>query len=165
MKLSKEQQQSAVDKLSTPWGRATLRCDGYLVTLDVRRISKASMSYRVFVYVNGTMNSAWCYEKNAAPEAKFLRKSVRPNVSPVKRKEVEKALGKRRMAKDPYWSGSMTLYLPDFANGKAAISHLCKVCESVELLDDDAAREALAAIAAPAGAAEADATAGAALEA
>lgn len=164
MKLSKEQRETIVDMLSTPWGRATLRCDGYLVTLDVRRASKTSMSYRVFTYVNGRIDAAWCYEKNAAPEAKFLRKSVRPNVSAAKRKEVEKALGKRRVAKDPYWSGSMTLYLPDWGNGKGAISHLCKVCESVELLDADTAREALAAIAAPASAAEAD-VAGVTLEA
>lgn len=164
MKLSKEQRDKAVEMLSTPWGQATLRCDGYLVTLDVRRVSKSSMSYRVLTYVNGKMNSAWCYEENAAPEAKFLRKSVRPNVSPARRKEAEKALGKRRVAKDPYWSGSMTLYLPDWANGKAAINHLCKVCESVELLDLNAAREALATIANPDGAAAAEA-AGAALEA
>ena len=165
MKLSKDQQASAVDKLSTPWGRVTLRCDGYLVTLDVRRTSKTSMSYRVLTYVNGRMDAAWCYEKNAAPEAKFLRKSVRPNVSPTKRKEVEKALGKRRVAKDPYWSGSMTLYLPDWANGKAVVSHLCKVCESVELLDDEVAREELDAIAASASAADADVASGIEMEA
>lgn len=149
MKLSKEQRDDLEKTLSLPWGCVNLRCDGYLVTLDVRRVSKTSMSYRVFTYVNGRIDAAWCYEKNAAPEAKFLRKSVRPNVSPTKRKEVEKALGKRRVAKDPYWSGSITLYLPDWANGKAAISHLCKVSESVELISADEARVALAEISRP----------------
>jgi hypothetical protein len=149
MKLTKEQRDDLAQTLSLPWGCVNLRCDGYLITLDVRRVSKTSMSYRVYTYVNGRINAAWCYEKNAAPEAKFLRKSIRPNVSPAKRKQAEKALGKRRVAKDPFFSGSITLYLPDWENGKAAIDHLCKVCESVELIPADEARLVLAGLSRP----------------
>jgi hypothetical protein len=149
MKLTKEQKDNAAATLNMPWGEVTLRCDGYLVTLVVRRVGKKSLTYRVITYVNGKFEYAWCREKSAAPESRFLRKSVRPNLSPSKRKEAEKALGKRRVKNDPFFSGSITLYLPDWANGKSAINHLCKVCESVEVLSDDESRAALAAIAAP----------------
>lgn len=145
MKLSKAEKDQVAEELNMPWGKATLRCDGYLVTLAVRRFGNG-IKYRVMTYVNGVFKAAWCSETDAAPEAKFLRKSVRPNVSPAKRKQAEKFMGKRAVAKDPFWSGKMTLYLPDWSSGKAAVSHLCKACDSVELLTNEAAREALAAI-------------------
>ena len=146
MKLSKEQKDQAIEALNLPWGRVTLRCDGYLVTLVMQRFGKASLTYRVSTYVNGRIEWSWCSEKTMAPESKFLRKSVRPNVGPAKRKEVEKALGKRAVKKDPFWSGSVTLYLPDWANGKMAVNHLCKVSESVELLSAEEASVALDAV-------------------
>ena len=133
MKLNKEQKEALALKLSTPWGSVDLQCDGYLVQLRVKRFKV--MTYRVMTYVNGVFKMEWCAPKNEAPEAKFLRKSVRPNVSPAKRKELEKKLGKRRVQKDPFWSGSITIYLPDWSSGKAALNHLCKVCESVEMVE------------------------------
>jgi hypothetical protein len=149
MKLTKEQKDDLAETLALPWGCVSLRCDGYLVSLSVRRVAKNTLTYRVLTFVNGSFSGAWCLEKNAAPESKFLRKSVRPNLSPVKRQKLEKALGKRAVAKDPYWSGSTTIYLPDWANGKAAINHLCKVCESVEPISADEARVELAGLSRP----------------
>jgi hypothetical protein len=146
MKLSKEQKDDLVETLNLPWSCVNLRCDGYVVTLAVRRF-KGGIKYRVMTYVNGKFDSAWSSEKNAAPEVKFLRKSVRPYLTPTERREAEKVLGKRKVAKDPVYNGSLTLYLPDWATGKAAINHLTKVCDSIELLTVEAAREALAATA------------------
>lgn len=137
MKLSKEQKDELAAKLAMPWGRVALRCDGYDVDLQVER--HKAMTYRVMTYVNGHFKGAWISSKNEAPEAKFLRKSVRPNLSPAKRVKMEKMLGKRFVQKDPFWSGSITLYLPDWASGKAALAHLCKVCESIEILTKDEA--------------------------
>lgn len=134
MKLSKEQKEALARELMTPWGRIELECDGYLVALRVERAK--GMTYRVVTYVNGFFKGEWICTKGGAapvPETKFLRKSVRPNISPVKRKKLEKTLGKRYISKDPYWSGTQTFYLPDWSSGKAAINHLCKVCESVQV--------------------------------
>jgi hypothetical protein len=134
MKLSKEQKEALAEKLSMPWGGIELECDGYLVALRVERYT--GMTYRVMTYVNGVFKGEWCYTKGGAapvPETKFLRKSVRPNIGPAKRKQLEKNLGKRYISKDPYWSGTQTFYLPDWSSGKAAINHLCKVCESVQV--------------------------------
>jgi hypothetical protein len=44
--------------------------------------------------------------------------------------------------KDKYINGSVTLYLPDWSSGKAAINHLCKVCDSVEIAEKTEAKTA-----------------------
>lgn len=131
MKLSKEQKEELGSKLSTPWGSVDLLCDGRRVSLQVRRFKQ--MTYRVMTYVDGVFKHAWCMASPEVPEHKFMRKLVRPNLSPAKRKAAEKRLGKRYIAKDPYFSGSITVYMPDWSSGKTAINHLCKVCDSVEV--------------------------------
>lgn len=142
MKLSKEQKQSVISELSKLFGRATLRCDGYEIVLQVERFK--GFKYRVMTYVNGKFNGEWISPKNAAPESKFLRKVTRPNISAVKRQKLEKTLGKRYVAKDPFFSGSFTVFMPDWSAGSAAVNHLCKVCESVELVSSVNALTALA---------------------
>lgn len=132
MKLNKEQKDELARKLDTPWGQVELRCDGYDVTLSVQRYK--GMQYRVLTYVNGSIKGEWFRGDKPAPESKFLRKSVRPNLSPSQRKEWEKKLRKRFVKNDPFASGSVTLFLPDWASGKAAISHLDKVCDSIEVI-------------------------------
>lgn len=113
-------------------------CDGYLVSLQVHRFKP--MAYRVMTYINGKFKHVWASSDKPAVEQKFLRKSVRPNVTPTQRKKVEKTLGKRYVAKHSYWSGTYTVYLPDWASGKAVINHLVKVCESIRIADKDEAK-------------------------
>ena len=132
--LTPEQKTQLINRLALPWGKVQLQCDGKRITLEVRQISKA-MVYRVITFVEGEFKYEWAGPNTFHPEQKFLRKSVRPNISPVKRRELEKKLGKRFVKTDPYFGGSTTLFLPDWPNGKAAINHLCKVCEVVELID------------------------------
>ncbi|WP_199052394.1 hypothetical protein [Aquitalea sp. ASV15] len=140
-KLTAEQKEKLISDLSFPWGKADLMCDGRRITLEVRRSSKG-MTYRVCTFVDGVFEYKWAQGATPVPEQKFLRKSVRPNVSPVKRKELEKKFGKRWVQKDKFINGAVTLYLPDWSSGKAAINHLCKVCDSVELAEKTEARTA-----------------------
>ncbi len=139
MKLNAEQKEKLITELSLPWGRAQLLCDGRRITLEVRRVSKG-ISYRVCTFVDDVFEYKWAQGATEYPEQKFLRKSVRPNVSPAKRKALEKQFGKRWVQKDPFVNGSVTLYLPDWSSGKAAINHLCKVCDSVELAEKTQAK-------------------------
>lgn len=132
MKLTKEQKETLADTLSSPWGSVALMCDGYRVDLQVQRC-KGSMTYRVMTFVNGNFLGNWCSGKEAHPEQRFLRKSVRPVYSAAEKAKYEKAFGKRCVAKHPSFSATITLYSPDWVSGKAAISHLCKVCESIEI--------------------------------
>lgn len=137
--LTKDQKTELAERLSLPFGSVSLLCDGHHVALVVERCK--GFKYRVMTYVDGCFKGQWMLPKDGAepaPETKFLRKSVRPNLSPTKRKVWEKAMGKRYVKSDPYCSGSVTIYMPDWSCGKSAINHLCKVCESVELPADPA---------------------------
>ncbi len=133
MKLTKEQKDKIIADLSQLFGCAKLKCDGYDITLQVERFK--GFKYRVMKYVNGTFDGKWISQSNGAPESKFLRKSTRPNLSPAKRLKAEKSMGKRYVSKHSFWSGSVTLFLPDWGTGRAAVNHLCKVCNSVELIE------------------------------
>jgi hypothetical protein len=50
---------------------------------------------------------------------------------------MEKIYGKRAAAKNLDYKKTVTVYMPDWASGKAAINHLCKVCASVEILQNE----------------------------
>lgn len=136
MKLSKEQKEELAATLSLPWGSATLICDGYRITLQVQRAK--GMTYRVTTFVNGEWKGVWCSGKSEYPEQKFLNKKTNRACSPAFKAKMEKILGKRAVAKDPYYSKTFVTYDISWASGKAAIAHLCRVCESVEIAPADA---------------------------
>jgi hypothetical protein len=127
MKLSKLQIEVLEKSLSHPFGNGVqLMCDGYKIK---------GLTYRVMIYVNGEFKGLWCNPKNECPEQKFMRKSVKPLCSPARKREAEKALGKMFVKNRPYYSLTITNYWPDWANGKAALNHLNKVCESIQLAE------------------------------
>lgn len=134
MKLSKEQIDVLAASLAHPYGGGvTLLCDGYKVNLTVQRAK--GMTYRVMTYVNGYFKGIWCGLHNEHPEQKFMRKLVKPRCSPKHKREMEKIMGKRHVKNVPYYSEKQTSYWPDWPNGKAALNHLNKVCESIQLVE------------------------------
>ena len=139
MSLDKEQRAALAEKLAIPWGQVALICDGRRVTLQVQREPGNAIKYRVMTYVDGHFKGEWI--KGETPEAKFLRKHVRPHYSPAERARAESAVGKRRFATADYdrYRRVSTYYMPDWASGKAAIDHLCRVCESVEIAAEEQA--------------------------
>lgn len=133
MKLTREEKDLLAQKLSSPFGSVNLLCDGHKITLAVER--SKGMTYRVMTYVDGYFKGVWMNPENNAPESKFLRKSVTPIISPAQKREDEKALGKRWVKSRPIYQQTSTFYMPDWASGKAALAHLCKVCESVQIAE------------------------------
>lgn len=73
--------------------------------------------------------------ENEGVQQKFMRKRVRPSCSPARKRDAEKALGKRYVKNIPYYNETNTSYWPDWSSGKAALNHLNKVCESVQLAE------------------------------
>lgn len=133
MKLTKEQMTELAQKLTEPWGHVKLLCDGFKIDLQVQRC-KGGMTYRVMTFINGQFKGLWISSTEEHPEQKFLRKSVRPLYSAAQKAKLEKIYGKRAVAKDEHYQKKYVTYMPDFASGKAAISHLCKVCESIQVV-------------------------------
>ena len=138
--LTKEQRAELAAKLASPWGDVRLVCDGRRITLQVQREACTAIRYCVMTYIDGYFKGEWM--KGEAPEARFLCKQVRPVFSPARRKAIEKIVGKRRFASQEYdgYRKTLTHYVPYWSSGKAAINHLCKVCESVEIAPPEAAR-------------------------
>lgn len=130
--LTKEQRAELAAQLDHPYGPTVhLLCDGRRIALQLLRESGAGVRYRVFTYIDGEFRGAWV--KGDTPEAKFLRKRLQPCCSKAQREKAVKALGKRYVDKSEYYNKVFTYFVPDWPNGKAAINHLCKVCESVEI--------------------------------
>ncbi len=131
MKLTKEQKTELAERLTSPWGCVELLCDGYRIALQVQRAK--GMTYRVVTFVNGEWKGLWCSGKAEHPEQKFLNKKTHRACTPSYKAKMEKIFGKRAVAKDPYYSKTFVTYDLSWPSGKAAINHLCRVCESVEI--------------------------------
>lgn len=138
MKLSKEQKAELINQLNMPWGHVKLHCDEYVVDLQVARKSAKSLSYCISVYVNGYFKGVWVSGKESHPEQKFLRKTVKKLYSPKQMAAFEKCIGKREAKK---CQAEMIFYMAYFNTGSSAINHLCRVCDSIEILDPMAAPE------------------------
>ncbi len=132
MKLTKEQKAKLIEKLGLPWGRVELNCDGYRINLVVEQTNP--LKYRVVTYVNGQWKGVWCLGIEDHPEQKFLNRKEKPLAKPSERARYEKAFGKRAAAKDPWFSKKIVTYDLSWASGKQAINHLCRVCESIEII-------------------------------
>lgn len=142
MKLTKEQRERLIEALNMPYGGATLRCDGREITLRAERSSKARISYVIAVYIDGEWRGAWFNPEPSIPEHKFMRREERYAHSLKYRKQVEKDLPKLKItlgakfANDLYRDidAKIVLYAPFFNTARAAITQLCKVCDSVEII-------------------------------
>ncbi len=134
MKLTKEEQSVIEQNLSYPFGGAKLICDGNIIDLRVQRYK--GMTYRVSVYVNGCWKGEWLSAQNSHPEQKFLRKSERSVYSPAMKAKLAKVYGKKKVEKDPEFNKKLVFFFPDFANGKSALRHLMKVCDSVQIASE-----------------------------
>lgn len=135
MKLTKEQKQELIDKLASPWGRVNLLCDGYRITLAVQQVSP--LKYRVVTYINGVWEGKWVDGSRSFPEQKFINRKEVSLVTPSEKAKAEKIFGKRAVAKDPWYTNKLVTYDISWASGKQAINHLCRVCESIEVLPDE----------------------------
>lgn len=131
MKLTKEQKAKLIERLSLPWGRVELNCDGYRINLVVEQVSP--LKYRVVTYVNGHWKNSWL-AVYSVQEQKFLNRKETPLAKPSERARFEKAFGKRAVARDPWFSKKVVTYDISWASGKQAINHLCRVCESIEII-------------------------------
>lgn len=131
MKLTKEQKEKLSADLTSPWGRVRLICDGYRIALVVERCKP--MVFRVVTYINGQWRGEWSLGTKEFPEQKFINKKTHRVYSPAFVKKAEKIFGKRAVAKDPEYKRTFITYDISWPSGKAAINHLCRVCESVEI--------------------------------
>lgn len=142
-KLTKSQRDAIAEHLSFPIGSVSLVADGRKVTLQMHRWGKGRVSYRVCLFLDGWFKGEWTKAEPSIPEHKYLRRAETFLFPAARRKECEKKFGKRAMKRFGF-DAKLIMYRNDWATGRAAINHLCKACESVELVDTALTGEQLA---------------------
>lgn len=108
-------------QMGSPWGRMTLKCDQFEVTL-VQETSPKSKSWRTSVYVDGVIKGEWMRAEGDQPKCeearRFLRRVGRSAYTKKQIDEWRKVFGKREAAKmeaqkyfyfDPGWSSYRSL--------------------------------------------------------
>ena len=96
-----------------------LRCDGFKITIREYRYKR---QIRTKVYVNDKIKGEWLVEPEDYVESKFYMPYVRYVKKSLRSKKREKVeMGMRRY---------------DFASVGQALSHINKVCDSVEVIED-----------------------------
>ena len=137
MSLSKEQQDHVLKELDIPYNKVILHCDGHDVTL---RLVRMKMKLVVDIYVDQMFKGIWLTEPDKHPEAKFLPTKKVKIYSQKSKAEIIKVLGKREAKKSfPDLDKVIESKSYYFSSPKAALSHLIKVSDSIELLAEMAA--------------------------
>ena len=132
--LTAEQKASAIAALSHPYGSVKFKAgrDGIDYEVKASVESVRAMQYRVMVYVDGVVRGEWLVSDSIHPQTAFMRRSTKKLHT---KKEIElfrKACGKKKA--DAAAAEVFVWHHPDFASGTAAINHLLRAADSVELL-------------------------------
>ena len=135
-KLTKEQLEALALNLTFPFHLVKLMCDDYVISLSVQPKNKGGMSYCIAMYIDGHIKGMWYSSANEHPEQKFLNKRINPLYRKSDIAKVEKEHGKRAAKRfvDKYQK-TLVFYSPFWPSGKAALNHLNRVCESIEVLE------------------------------
>lgn len=137
MSITKEQKAFILNQLEKQFNYVELNCDGFKIWLSLKPYK---MRLVIDIYINGVFKGEWLGFKKIHPETKYLPIKKKPYFTPKRKAEIIKTLGKREAKKmfpklDEVHE-SRTCF---FNSPKAALSHLIKVSDSIELLTEMAA--------------------------
>lgn len=138
MSLSKEQKEFILKTLDSQFQMVYLMCDGYEVSLQLERVQNLKLA--IGIYVNGWMKGDWLLHPADHPESKFLPIRSKALWKPKQKQEIIKTFGKRQAYKNfPSLDEKIEMKGSHFSSGRAALNHLIKVSDSIELLAEMAA--------------------------
>jgi len=135
-KLSKEQKDLILKQLNCQFNAVYLMCDGYEITLKMERYK---MKLVISIYVNGSVKGAWAVKPEEHPESKFLASHQKSYYSAKRKAEIIKIFGKCKANKRYNLEQKFEYKLPFFSTAQAALNHLIKVSDSIELIGGIAA--------------------------
>lgn len=133
-KLTKEQKFLILSELEHPYAQVKLRCDNDIITLSVEPTLRP-LEFKIMTYVNGKFNASWLTHAQQHPEAKYLYTYQKCFLTAKDKKCWQKILGKKEL-EQKIAQATYTLYSAYFPTAKMAISHLCKVCEQIDMIKD-----------------------------
>jgi hypothetical protein len=135
-KLSKEQKTLILEQLNSQFKSVHLLCDGYDITLKMERYK---MKLVIGIYVNDSVKGVWVTKPEEHQESKFLASHQKSYYSAKEKAERIKVFGKREANKRFDLNKKFEYKLPFFTTPQAALNHLIKVSDSIELLTEMAA--------------------------
>lgn len=141
-KLSKAQKDELIERLSTPYATLELDCDGYRIGFQAQRDGKSGLRFVLAVFVNGWMKGEWMFFDKPCPEQKFMRRIDKPLFTKKEQAQwvkMDVALGMKRKDAIAKAAKTLTHMSPYFPSGRAAILHLCRVCEEIKVVGGEAA--------------------------
>lgn len=132
MSLSKEQKAFILKSLESQFNHIELNCDGFIIWLSLKPYK---MRLVIDIYINGVFKGKWLGLTKEHPETKYLPTKKTAVFTPKRKAEIIKSLGKRE-AKKLFPNLDVVVEQPTcfFTSPKAALSHLIKVSDSIELL-------------------------------
>ena len=143
MALTKEQKDFILKRLNSQWYPVKLECDGYIVHLKLERVQDLKLA--VEVYVNSFVKGEWLVHPDKHVESKFFPSRFVYVISPAKKKQAIKRLGKKRAYEFyPDLDKKIEYKGTHFSSGKTALNHLIKVSGSIELITEMENETALA---------------------
>lgn len=135
--LTKEQWKQIETALSFDFGRAELRCDGFLVHADVQYAGPLKQVIRV--YVDGVIKGAWYRGENDEPK-KFWREQKQYLYRKNQRDAWLKESKRRRFSPEHrQWcaanaEASISTWTPEWNTPSSFCRHLRKTCTSMEIV-------------------------------
>ena len=135
-KLSKEQKTLILEQLNSQFKSVQMLCDGYEITL---RMERYKMKLVIGIYVNGSVKGVWVTKPEKHQESKFLASHQKSYYSAKEKAERIKVFGKREANKRYDLDKKFEYKLPYFSTAQAALTHLIKVSDSIELIGEMAA--------------------------
>lgn len=132
--LTKDQKAFILKKLESQMNTIELNCDGFKIWLSLER---CKMRLVVAIYINGWFKGGWLLSKEPCPEAKYLPIKRRAVYTAKQKAQIIKALGKREAKKAfPNLDDVYEHRGAFFSSPKAALAHLIKVSETIELVTE-----------------------------
>lgn len=125
MSLSKEQKAFILKQLESQFNNVELNCDGYVINLS---LSRYKMRLVVDIHINGWFKGEWLNSTKGHPETKYLPIKKRAFFTPSAAKKMFPKLDEVHESRSCF-----------FTSPQAALSHLIKVSDSVELVGELAA--------------------------
>lgn len=129
--LTRDQVDRILLTLNCAYGRADLRCDGYLVQLRML-LNQQTMHFAVWVFIDGKLAPLNC----DAPEIKFCNKVTRHVYKRVVRERWAKE-AKRLPKGESFgfdYNATTTAYFPWFTSARSALAHMMRVSETIEMV-------------------------------
>ncbi|MDI1231358.1 MAG: hypothetical protein PSU93_09435 [Methylobacter sp.] len=147
-KPTKQQWDEVKDNLTSPYGRAYLRCDSYLIAA---MIEQHKMTLLVAVYVNGWFRGSEIWHGKESDMDKmgdiarrfYCLKSTGPSAKKI---ASDKKIFGAKWCKERGWHDRSYFTFPRFRTPGAFIAHIKKHNESIEVLDYETYKEALNAL-------------------